>query len=343
MEQAELEEFAGHQRQAAGLEYVGGDVVPPRLEVGQDGDAGGDAVEVLQLQVHAGLVGDGHEVEDGVGGAASGSDGGNGVLDGLAGDDVARADVAIEQVHHEAAGFEGGVRFAAVHGGHDVGAGWADAQEVERGGHGVGGELAAAGAGAGAGGVFDFHQFVGGELAGGVGADAFEHLLDGDVLAAELAGRDAAAVEGQARDVQASEDHGAGGDGLVAADDDDEGVKGVADGGDFDGVGNDLAADQGGAHAFGAHGDAVADGDGVDLHGGAAGGADALLDALGHAPVVEVAGHGFDPLMRHADDGPGQVLIGEADGLELGAGRGAGRAIGHGGAVALARIGHGCS
>ena len=178
-----------------------------------------------KLQVHAGLVGNGHEVQDGVGGAASGSDGGNGVFNGLAGDDVARAHVAIQQVHYQAASLKGGIRFAAIHGGHDVGAGWADAQEVERGGHGVGGELAAASASAGAGSVLDFHQFVGAELAGGVGADAFEYFLDGDVLAAELARRNAAAVQSKARNVQASEDHGAGGDGLVTADDDDEGVK----------------------------------------------------------------------------------------------------------------------
>ena len=173
-----------------------------------------------------------------------------------------------------------------------------------------------------------------------MGADAFEDFLDGDVLAAKFAGSDAAAVESQARDVEPGEGHGAGGDGLVAANDDDQGVEGVADGGDFNGVGDDLAADQRGAHALGAHGDAVANGDGVDLHGSPAGGADAFLDALGHAPVVEVAGHGFDPLVRHADDGPGQICIGKADGLELGTGRRAGRAVGHGGAVALAWIGH---
>ena len=169
------------------------------------------------------------------------------------------ADVALNQVHDQTAGFEGRVGLAAVHGRHDVGAGRADAQEVERGGHGVGSELAAAGAGAGTGGVFDLHQFIGGQLAGGVGSDALEDLLDGDVLAAELARGDAAAVEGEAGDVQAGEGHGAGGDGLVAADDDDEGVKGVADGGDFNGVGDDFAADQRGAHALGAHRYAVAD------------------------------------------------------------------------------------
>ena len=50
---------------------------------------------------------------------------------------------------------------------------------------------------------------------------------------------------------------------------------------EFDGIGDDLARDERGLHALGAHGDAVGDGDGVELHGGSAGFADALLDGGG--------------------------------------------------------------
>jgi hypothetical protein len=38
---------------------------------------------------------------------------------------------------------------------------------------------------------------------------------------------------------------------------------------------------------------------------------------------VEVAGHGFDPGVGHADQGLGQVAFGKADRLEIGACRGA--------------------
>jgi len=56
----------------------------------------------------------------------------------------------------------------------------------------------------------------------------------------------------------------------------------------------------------GAHGDAVGDGDGVELHGGAAGVADALLDGGGDVAEMEVAGADLGPGvgMRDLNDRP---------------------------------------
>jgi hypothetical protein len=68
---------------------------------------------------------------------------------------------------------------------------------------------------------------------------------------------------------------------------------------------------------LGAHGDAVADGDRVELHRRAARGADALLDLHGELPQVEVAGHGLDPGVGDADDRLAQVVVGEADPLSI--------------------------
>ena len=48
-------------------------------------------VEVFHRERDVELVRDGDEVEDGVGAAAGCGDGGDGVLDGFAGEDVARA------------------------------------------------------------------------------------------------------------------------------------------------------------------------------------------------------------------------------------------------------------
>ena len=36
---------------------------------------------------------------------------------------------------------------------------------------------------------------------------------------------------------------------------------------------------------------------------------------------MKVAGHGFDPSVGHSDDRAAQVLVGESDGFEHGAGR----------------------
>ena len=48
-------------------------------------------VEVVHVERDVELAGDGDEVEDGVGGAAGGADGGDGVLECGAGEDLARA------------------------------------------------------------------------------------------------------------------------------------------------------------------------------------------------------------------------------------------------------------
>ena len=152
----------------------------------------------------------------------------------------------------------------------------------------------------------------------------------------ELAGGDGAAVEHEAGDVEAGERHDGGGHVFVAAGDADEAVEAVAAGDEFDGVGDDFARDERGLHAFGAHGDAVGDGDGVELHGRAAGFADALLDGFGDLAEMEVAGADLGPGVGDADDGLVQVFFGEADAAEVGAGGGAGGAFGEGDGVCLA-------
>ena len=132
-------------------------------------------------------------------------------------------------------------------------------------------------------------------------------------------GRDRAAVEHQAGHVEPGQRHHAARDRLVAAREGDHGVEHVAAGDQLDRVGDHLAADQRGLHALGAHRDAVGDRDGVELHRGAAGGADALLDLLGQAAQVEVAGHRLGPGVGDADDRPLQGLVVEADALQVGA------------------------
>ena len=115
---------------------------------------------------------------------------------------------------------------------------------------------------------------------------------------------------------------------LVAAGDADEAVEGVAAGDEFDGVGDDFAGDERGLHALGAHGDAVGDGDGVELHGGAAGLADALLDGFGYLAEMEVTGADLGPGVGDADDGLVQVFFGEAYAAQHSAGGGAVGAFG---------------
>ena len=147
-------------------------------------------------------------------------------------------------------------------------------------------------------------------------------------LSVEVARRDRAAVEHEARDVEARERHHAAGNRLVAADEDDEAVEAVAARDQLDRVGDHLAADERRAHALGAHRDAVGDRDRVELHRRAAGGADAGLHVLGEVAQVVVARADLDPRVGDADERLLQIGVGEADGLQHRARRRAARAGG---------------
>src|SRR5208282_5491325 len=113
--------------------------------------------------------------------------------------------------------------------------------------------------------------------AGGVRADSLEDILNGDVFAVVLSRGDGAAIENKARQVHARQGHGGRWDGLVATDDADGGVEELSAADELDGIGDYFAAHQRCLHAFGAHGLAIGNGDGVELHGRAAGGADSLF------------------------------------------------------------------
>jgi hypothetical protein len=84
-----------------------------------------------------------------------------------------------------------------------------------------------------------------------------------------------------------------------------------------------------------AHGDAVVDRDGVELHGRAAGLANALLDGLGDLAQMEVAGADLGPGVGDADDRLVQVFLAEANATEVRAGSRAGRAFGEGDRIFL--------
>ena len=252
--------------------------------------------------------------------------------------------VVAHGVHDDLAAAMRHVVFARVHLGNGGGAHGREPDQLHHGGHGVGGELAAARAGAGAGVVFDIQQFGVGHAAAGVGADGFEDVLDGDVAAVVAAREDGAAVEDDAGDVEPQQRHGRAGDGFVAGHQRDHAVEHVAAHQQLDGIGDHFAADERGLHALGAHGDAVGDGDGVELHGSAAGRADALLHLHGELAQVVIAGHGLDPGVGDADDGLGEILVGEADGLQHGARGGAVASLGdgvalqfHGGSTSVER------
>ncbi len=258
-------ELARDERDAAGLEEVGGDVPAARLDVGDDRRARGDRVEVVDLERDPGLGRDREQMQHAVGRAAGRCDRGDRVLERLAGQDLRRARVLHDESHRELAGQHGRLRLRRMVRRDLVQARRAHAEEVERRRHRVGGEVPAARAGARAGDTLERVHLPVGDLAGSVRTDRLEDVLDRHVGAAIAARLDRAAVEDEPGQVEPRERHHAGRDRLVAADDADEAVEQVAAGDELDRVGDHLARDERRAHADRAHRDAVGDRDRVEL------------------------------------------------------------------------------
>src|SRR5699024_1331569 len=99
---------------------------------------------------------------------------------------------------------------------------------------------------------------------------------------------------------------------LVAVGDAHQRVGGVGVDHVLDGVGDDLAGRQRVQHAVVAHGDAVVDGDGVELARDAAGGRDGLRDDVADVLEVHVARHELGVRVRDGDDRLAEVAVGHA-------------------------------
>ena len=311
-QQAGVQQALADEGHAAVAAEVGHYIASAGFHIGDVGGVAADAVKVLQGQVNFGFPRNGHQVENGVGGAAHSDDDGDGVFEGLAGENIAGADAFLQHPHHGLAGAAGFGVFVGVDGGQGGVAGQGQPHYFDGGGHSVGGEEAGAGAFAGAGAAFQFGQLFPRHPAGGVGAHGFEYILDADVAAFEATGQDAAAIDEDAGDVEAGNGHHTAGHIFVAAGYCDQAVHPLAESYGFDGIGDNFPADQGRFHALGAHGDAVADGDGAKLEGGSFALADAVLDGGGNAVQVDVAWGDVAGQVGHGDERLFQVVGGEA-------------------------------
>ncbi|MNV16106.1 hypothetical protein D3C71_1068600 [compost metagenome] len=343
---ARLGQALGDQARAARREQVRGQEASAWLQVADDRSLDAGLMAVLDAEVDAGLGGDSGQVHDGVGRSARGRDRDSGVLQAGAGDVFAGGVAGEDALDDQAAAALAFRALARIDGGDVVGAHGADAHHRQGHGHGVGGELAAAGAGAGADRALDRLQALVGQGAGAVGADGLEHLLDRDLLLADPAGQDGAAVIDQAGDIHPRQGHGRRRDGLVAADDADDAVQLMPLDRQLDGVGDDLAADQRGLHARRAHGDAVGDDDGVEIDRIAARRDDSGAHVLGQAVQVHVARRDRRPGVDDGDHRLVEVGVLHPCGAQIGARRSPVRPLGDGGTAriglffAVGRVGH---
>ena len=107
VEEAAVEEGLEDDGDAADAVDVEGDVFSAGLEVGDVGGAAHDGEDVVHGEADAGFVGEGGEVEAGIGAAAGGGDDDGGVFEGFEGDDVAGAEAGFEEGHDGAPAFGG--------------------------------------------------------------------------------------------------------------------------------------------------------------------------------------------------------------------------------------------
>ena len=265
-------------------------------------------------------------MEGRVGGAAESHVRRHSVVDGLFGHDVAGADVLFEKFHDLHTRLFGKADTGGGHGGRRAVAGQGHAHGFAQAVHGVGGVHAGTGTAAGTGVFGQVFQLFFGHGAVTDRADAFKHADEVGVVPSRQHGTAAHDDGGQ---VQAHHGHEHTGDDLVAVGDEHQRVERMCRSHDFDGVGDDFPRGQGEAHTFMIHGQAVAHGDGRELHRRAARHADARLDGLGDFAEMQVAGDHFVGGVHHADERAFHLFAGQAERVEQGAMGGLFKTEGH--------------
>src|SRR5260221_9253240 len=269
------------------------------LKVSQYGDAVADGREIVLGERDVYAAGHGDKVQDGIGAAAEDHDGRDRILEGFPGHDVAGLDIFFEQVEDGCSCVEAFFLFVFAEGRIGGREGEAHAQGFDGGGHGVSGIHTTAGACAGAGIADDTLEVCFVELTGDLLSQGFEGRDDVEVLSFIAARGDGAAVDHDRGSIEPAHGDEAAGHVLVTAGQGDESVVvlGATDG--FYGVGDDIAANQGVAHAVGAVGHAVADADGIEDKADKFFIPDAFFDDLREVVEVHVTGVA---VVAHAGD-----------------------------------------
>ncbi len=253
-EQAARDHALGDERGATGGIEIGGGVLAARHHVADERGALRDDIEIVDRQRDVALLRQGEEVEHGIGRATAGGDTGDRVFEGVAGEDIARADAGFEQIHDELTGAATDLHLAGIDDvalgalasfllfiGDGRGGGAAERRETDefhRHGHGVGGVLTTARAVGRAGVILDELQFFVADLAGLARADRLIDGADGRFLHLavdfDFAGEDGAAIDKEAGDVEAGETDGETGQGFVAGAETDDGIEHVTAADEFD-------------------------------------------------------------------------------------------------------------
>lgn len=294
----ELEEGGG----TTNLAEILHDVLAGGLEVSEEGDSVGNGLEVVDSELDANGVGDGDEMEDGVGAATKNGNDGHGVLKGLAGHDVAGADVLSEEGLNSLTDALALGLLAGVLGGVAGRAGESHTESLDGAGHGVGSVHATARTTTGASVADDVEALLLVDLAGKVLAVGLESADNVDGLATSTAaGLDGTTIHHDTRAVDSAHSDQHTGHVLVATGQGNVGVVPLAIHDGLDTVGNNFSALQAVTHTSGTHADTVGDTNSVEAHGHEASLLDAVSDETGEVEQVHVARVAIVPDGRNTD------------------------------------------
>ena len=299
-----------HRRHTAGAVEVGHIAQAVGVDFGQMGGGAGNLVDLFHVQLTAGLVGNGREVQRHIGGAADGHAQPQGVGQSGPGDDLPGGQPLPHHGHNAAAGPLGHPAALRHDRGHHGAARQAHAHGLRHGAHGIGGAQIGAGAAAGAAAVLQGHILLLRH------APHLEHPLGlhraGVVrlMAVELhAPQHGAAVDDQRRQVQPGRRHQQSGYHLVAGAQQHNAVKVVQPGHGLHLVGDQVPGGQDEVHPVVAAAHAVTGADDAEFHRRSAGLENPLLHKAGHLPQVVVARGAGAPGVGNADQRTLQVII----------------------------------
>ena len=319
VKQARIEQQPHHLGDATGPVQIHGHVTAAWLEVADHRHPLADDLEIVDVEGHAGGAGHRQQVQHGIGGAPHRHDHADGVLERLAGHQVAGADALgdrLDQHLGATGGAVGLLRILRRHGGAE---GQTEAHRLESGAHRVGGEHAAAATGAGTGVLLDRGELGLIDPAAAVLTHRLKGAHHSEIAGAELAGLDRAAVHEHRGDVHAGHrQHGAG-HVLVAAAHRQQPVHALGVAGGLDRIGDHLAAHQGILHPLGAHRDAIAHGDRAEHLRHRTGQQGRLLGAAGQVVEPHVARGDGAVAVGNADDRLVEIVVAETHGPQHGA------------------------
>ena len=181
--------------------------------------------------------------------------------------------------------------------------------ELEGNRHGIGGKLSATGPCSRARTTLEIVQFGIRHGAASMSPHRLEYFLNRDVPALELAGHNGTPVEHQRWKIEPGQGHDRTGNGFITAGDGHHGVKQMTADHQFDGIGHDFTADQGGFHALRAHADTVRYDDAIKFEGDPTGLADTRFNLFGKITQMQIAWGDLGPGIRDGDERFGEILI----------------------------------